>query len=215
METLYMLNRVPPFVLLTIATILWGGNFVFGRAVSSDLSPFTLAFLRWVVALIIFFPLAWKSLKQDWQKIRQHLFIVFIMALTGVAAFNTIVYIGLHYTTAINASLVNSTTPIIIYILSFFFLKERLTKWQVIGTTVSLLGVLLIISKGSFKSLLGLSFNLGDLIVLTAALSWSIYSLLVKRYSNELPGQSTFLINIMIGTVILFPFFIYELINPN
>lgn len=210
-----MLNRIPPFILLVIATLLWGGNFVFGRAVANDLSPFTLSFFRWVVALIIFFPIARSSLKRDWKQIKKHLPIVFIMALTGVAAFNTIVYIGLHYTTAINASLVNSTTPILIYILSYFFLKERLTRIQLIGTMISLTGVLLIISKGSLISFIQLSFSYGDLIVLIAAISWSIYSLLLKRYADELPTQATFLINIIIGTLILFPFFIYELINPN
>lgn len=210
-----ILNRVPPFILLIIATLLWGGNFVFGRAVANELSPFTFAFLRWVVALLIFLPITWPLLKRDWKKIKTYLPIVFLMALTGVAAFNTIVYIGLHYTTAINASLVNSTTPILIYILSFFFLKEHLTKMQIFGTTISLTGVLLIISKGSVTSLIQLSFNYGDLIILAAALSWSIYSLLLKRYANELPTQSTFLINIVIGTIMLIPFFIYELINPS
>lgn len=210
-----ILNRVPPYILLIIATLLWGGNFAFGRAVANELSPFTLAFLRWIMALIIFFPIAWTSLKRDWKQIKAHLPIVFVMALTGVVAFNTIIYIGLHYTTAINASLVNSTTPILIYILSYFFLKERLTKVQIIGTTISLTGVLLIISKGSFTSLIQLSFNYGDLIVLAAAVSWSIYSLLLKQYANELPTQSTFLVNMMIGTIILIPFFIYELFNPD
>src|SRR5699024_12569148 len=115
--------------------------------------------------------------------------------------------VGLHYTTAINASLVNSTTPILIYILSYFFLRERLTRIQVIGTLISLTGVLLIISKGSFLTLIQLSFNYGDLIVLAAAISWSIYSLLLKHYAKQLPTQSTFLVKIIFGTIILFPFF--------
>lgn len=209
------MNRIPPFMLLIIATILWGGNFVIGRAVATELPPYTLAFLRWCVALIVFLPIAWSSLKQEWYLIRKHLLVVFFMSLTGVAAFNTLVYVGLHYTTAINASLMNTSTPIIIYILSFIFLKERLTKNQLIGTAISLTGVLAIISNGSVESLLELSFNFGDLIVLIAIICWSIYSLLVKQYSNHLPGNSTFLFSIMLGTLILFPFFMYELLNPT
>ncbi|WP_254660069.1 DMT family transporter [Lysinibacillus sp. AR18-8] len=113
--------KIPPYLLLVLATLLWGGNFVIGRAVSEDIPPLTLAFLRWCVAFIIFFPIAFHQLKREWRLLKRHWFIVIILSLTGVTAFNTLVYIGLHYTTSINASLMNSSTPIMIYILSFIF----------------------------------------------------------------------------------------------
>ena len=202
--------KIPPFALLLLATLLWGGNFVIGRAVSGNISPFTLAFLRWCIAFILFLPIAYNSFKRDWRSLKAHWPIVLILALTGVATFNTLVYIGLHDTTSINASLMNSSTPILIYILSFFFLKERLTKFQLLGTALSLSGVLFILSGGSFASLLDFSFNKGDLIVLIAVCCWSIYSLLLKQYAGRLPVQSTFLSTIFLGTVMLLPFYIYE-----
>lgn len=208
------MNKVPPFILLVFATVLWGGNFVIGRAISNELPPFTLSFLRWCTAFIIFLPIAWVPLKREWRQIRKHLPIVFFMALTGVASFNTLIYLALHYTTSINASLMNTTTPIIIYILSFFFLKERLTRNQLLGTFISLLGVLFIISKGSIESLLQFSFNSGDLIVIVAVVCWAIYSLMVKQFSSKLPGSPTFLVSIFIGIIMLLPFFIYEMTNP-
>lgn len=209
------MKSIPPVVLLILATILWGGNFVIGRAVAQDLSPYTLAFLRWCTALLFFFPIAWSSLKQDWHKIRSNWPIVIIMAFTGVASFNTLVYVALHYTTSINASLVNTSTPIIIYILSFLFLKEKLTMNQILGTIISLVGVTFIISNGSIENLLGFTFNTGDLIIIIAVICWSIYSLLLKQYAVKLPGKSTFLISIIIGTLMLLPFFIYEISNPE
>lgn len=202
--------KIPPFALLLLATLLWGGNFVIGRAVSGDLPPLTFAFLRWCIAFIFFLPIAYGSFKRDWRMLKAHWPIVLILALTGVAAFNTLVYIGLHYTTSINASLMNSSTPILIYILSFIFLKERLTIFQLLGTALSLGGVLFIISGGSFASLLVFSFNKGDLIVLVAVCCWSIYSLLVKQFAGRLPGQSTFLVTIFLGTIMLLPFYVYE-----
>ena len=209
------MKNIPPFFLLLIATILWGGNFVIGRAVAGDLQPYTLAFLRWCTAFIVFFPIAWPALKRDWHKMRNHWPIILLMSLTGVASFNTLIYVALHYTTSINASLVNTSTPIIIYILSFFILKERLTNNQIIGTIISLVGVTFIISSGSLSNLLAFTFNRGDLIVIIAVISWSIYSILLKRYATKLPARATFLITIIIGVVMLLPFFIYELINPN
>lgn len=203
--------KIPPYALLLLATVLWGGNFVIGRAVSGNIPPFTLAFLRWCVAFIVFLPIAYRSLKREWHMLKEHWQIVLILAFTGVAAFNTLVYIALHYTTSINASLMNSSTPIMIYILSFVFLKEKLSSFQILGTALSLSGVLFIISGGSFASLVDFTFNKGDLIVVVAVFCWSIYSLLVKHYAGRLPGQSTFLVTIFIGAIMLLPFYLYEI----
>lgn len=204
------MKRIPPHALLILATILWGGNFVIGRAVASDIPPLILSFFRWVVAFIVFLPIVWPYLKKDWPKIRKNFGIVIILSVTGVATFNTLVYLALHYTTSINASLMNATTPIVIYLLSYFFIKEKLTSKQMIGALLSLIGVLFIISRGSLELLTTLSFNFGDMLMLIAVLSWSIYSLLTKQYSDQLPVNTTFFVTIVIGILFLTPFFIYE-----
>ncbi|MEK3937682.1 DMT family transporter [Sporosarcina sp. FSL W7-1349] len=209
------MNKVPPFVLLVFATILWGGNFVIGRGIASELPPFTLSFLRWCTAFLVFLPIAWLPLKREWRQLKEHWRTVIFMAITGVASFNTLIYVALHHTTSINASLMNTSTPIIIYILSFVFLKEKLTHNQLIGTLISLLGVLFIISKGSFESLLQFSFNQGDLIVIIAVICWAIYSLLVKQYAMRLPSSPTFLVSIFLGIIMLLPFYLYETMNPD
>ena len=207
--------KFPPAFLLILATILWGGNFVIGRAVTGDIPPVTLALLRWGVAMIVFLPIGIKHLKKDWSKLLAHWKIVIVLSITGVAAFNTLVYIGVYDTTSINASLMNSATPIFIYLLSFFFLKEKLSRNQLIGTLISLIGVVFILSGGTLDSLKHFSFNRGDLIILTAVLCWSIYSLLIKQYSDRLPGLSTFFITIVIGAIMLVPFSAYEMASSE
>ena len=207
--------KFPPQLLLILATLLWGGNFVIGRAVTGDIPPITLAFLRWCVAFIVFLPIAYSRVKREWHMIKANWPAVIVMAITGVACFNTLVYIGVYYTTSINASLMNSSTPIIIYILSFIFLKERLSKFQLIGTALSLAGVVFILSKGSLETLLSFSFNKGDLIVLIAVFCCGVYSLLVKQYAGRLPGYSTFLVTIALGVMMLLPFTIYELMTTS
>ncbi|HWL12890.1 MAG TPA: DMT family transporter [Ureibacillus sp.] len=207
--------KFPPYLLLVFATVLWGGNFVIGRAVSGDIPPFTLAFLRWCLAFLVFFPFAIKQVRADWPKLKSNWKIVLVLSFTGVFAFNTLVYIGVYYTTSINASLMNSTTPIFIYLLSFFFLKERLTRYQLIGTGISLMGVIFILSGGSLESLQQFTFNKGDLIVVLAVFCWSIYSLLIKHYSQVLPGLSTFLATIAVGAIMLFPFSLVEFLTAD
>lgn len=207
--------KFPPQLLLVLATLLWGGNFVIGRAVTGDIPPITLAFLRWCVAFIVFLPIVYSRVRREWPMIKANWPAVIVMAITGVACFNTLVYIGVYYTTSINASLMNSSTPIIIYILSFIFLKERLSKFQLIGTALSLSGVMFILSKGSLETLLSFSFNKGDLIVLIAVFCWGVYSLLVKQYAGRLPGYSTFLVTIALGVLMLLPFTVYELMTTS
>lgn len=204
------MKKLNPYALLVLATLLWGGNFVIGRAITSSLPPFTLSFFRWCTAFLIFLPFAWPYLQKEWNLVKKRWVIVVIMALTGITGFNTLLYIALHYTTSINASLVNTSTPIVIYILSFIMLKERLNKNQIIGTVLSLFGILFILSKGSLGILLKFSFNSGDLIVIAAVICWGIYSLLIKQYTGKLPVFSTFLVCMIIGIIMLFPFFIHE-----
>ncbi|WNB92375.1 DMT family transporter [Bacillus sp. NEB1478] len=204
------MKKVNPYALLILATLLWGGNFVIGRAVTSSLPPFTLSFFRWCTALLIFLPFAWGSLQKEWDSVKKYWPIVILMAITGITGFNTLLYIALHYTTSINASLVNTSTPIVIYLLSFIVLKERLNKNQIIGTVLSLLGILFILSKGSLALLMKFSFNSGDLIVIAAVICWGIYSLLIKQFAGRLPGFSTFAVCMVLGIILLLPFFIHE-----
>jgi drug/metabolite transporter (DMT)-like permease len=204
------LNKRIPYFLLVLATILWGGNFVIGRAITDSMPPFTLSLLRWCTALIIFLPFAWPHLKKEYAQLKKNWHILILMSITGIAGFNSLLYLALHYTTSINASLVNTSTPIVIYILSFFILREQLNRNQMIGTVLSLAGLFFILSKGSLAVLVNFSFNFGDFIVLAAVVCWSIYSILIKRYTGILPGYSTFLVCIAVGILVLLPFAFYE-----
>ena len=204
-------SKALPYVLLIIATMIWGGNFVIGRAISDEVPPLTLAFLRWVVAVMIFLPLAWKEIAANKEVIKEHWKALLLMGLTGVAGFNTLVYLGLHYTTSINASLVNTITPLIIIVLSYFLLKEAIVYNQLLGLVLSISGVLLILSSGSLNTILTLSFNIGDLIVFAAVILWGIYSIIIKYNSNRIPLYTSLAIPMIIGMFILLPFSLWEL----
>ncbi|MQR95903.1 DMT family transporter [Fictibacillus phosphorivorans] len=205
------MQKVNPYVLLVVANLIWGGNFVIGRAITSSLPPVTLSFLRWCTAFLIFLPFAVPFLRKEWQMLKKHWQIVLILSITGITGFNTLLYIALHYTTSINASIVNTSTPILLFLLSFVFLKEKLNAKQIAGALLSLIGLLFIISKGSIAVLLQLSFNKGDLIVIGAVICWSIYSLLIRRYAGILPTYSTFIVTAFFGILILLPFSIHEM----
>lgn len=204
------MNWKSPYILLVIAALLWGGNFVIGRGFADTMPPFTLAFIRWIVAFLFFFPFAKNELvaniplwKKEWKTL-------FWMSLTGIVGFNTLLYIAVHYTTSINAALINAPTPALIALLSFIFLKEKVHIRHILGIVFSIIGVTWIVSRGSLEALLSFSINKGELWMLVAITSWSIYSVIVKKNTGKLPAAGSFLVTIIIGIVILAPFAVYE-----
>ncbi|WLD94262.1 DMT family transporter [Alkalihalobacillus sp. AL-G] len=201
-----------PYFYLVCATLLWGGNFVIGRAVSDQLPPLTLSLFRWLLALLIILPFTWKEFRKNLPLLKAYRIPIVGMALTGIIGFNSLLYIALHYTTSINAALVNTSAPFIMSLLSFLLLKERLSRIQKLGILLSFIGVSWIVSKGSWTILFSLSFNKGDLIMLFAVILWGLYSILIKRYASELPQASTFMLSMAIGVVLLIPFSISELL---
>jgi drug/metabolite transporter (DMT)-like permease len=203
------------YFLLVLANMIWGGNFVIGRIGGDYFPPFTFSLLRWLIAFLLLTPFMLKHLKSDWKILWSHKWIVLLLTITGISGYNTIVYFALHFTTSINAAVVNSTTPLFIAIFSIFVLRERLTFIQVAGIGLSIIGVLFILSKGSLEVLQELSFNIGDLFVLIAVVCWSLYSIIVKKYSNILPTNTTLYVTSFIGIFILFPFSMFELRQPD
>lgn len=207
------MNRLTVLFLLVTATALWGGNFVIGRSFVNTLPPFALALFRWIVAFFTLLPFGLKELKNNQKIWKEHRIALLFMALTGIAMFNTLVYIAVHYTTSINASLINSSTPIMIMILSVIFLREKLSWKQGIGIILSLIGVLFIISRGEWSQILSLTFNKGEMWMLLAVTTWAIYSILVKKFGGIFPQYGSFLYTIIVGIIMLIPFASYEYIK--
>jgi len=204
-----------PYILLVIATFLWGGNFVVGSQLVAHIPPITLALLRWITALLILLPLYGRDVWDKRDIILRHWRAVCLLAVTGVFAFNTVVYIAVQHTTSINASLMNSATPIIIVMLSLIFLQERLTITRMLGIWISLIGVLWIISRGSIENILGLAFNRGDLWMLLAVTLWAIYSIIMKKYAGTLPTNELFAVTVLIAVLLLLPFSAVEWMVGN
>jgi hypothetical protein len=100
------------WTLLVFASLFWAGNIVIGRAVAGRVPPITLAYWRWTGAVIVAIGFAWPFLKRDWPVLRRHWGMLLLLSATGVASYNTMSYIGLQYTTALNALVLQSAMPV-------------------------------------------------------------------------------------------------------
>lgn len=199
-----------PYFLLTMTVLFWAGNFVTARAVHGDFPPLTMSFTRWTLALLIILPFVLPRLWRKRQIIRDHLKILILLGIVGVASFNSLIYLGVQTTQASNATLMQSAIPIIILVISTLFLGERAAAKQWFGVFISLSGVAALVSRGSMDNLLALSFNSGDLWILTAVLCWSVYSVLLRWKPVELDGFTFFGFTVTVAVIVLCPFMLME-----
>lgn len=176
-----------PYLLLVVATVIWGGNFVVGRAVHSAIPPLGLTFWRWVISGLILLAFTAPGIWAHRDLILKHFRLLFALAFSGMAIFHSFVYIALGTTTAINATLVLASMPLVIPVVSYLFGEERLSLRQGAGIAISFIGVGTIITRGDMSILLNLAFAPGDLWILGAVVAWSVYSVMLRRVPKELP----------------------------
>ncbi len=202
-------SRLSAFLLLALANLFWSGNWIAGRALRDAFDPVTLNFWRWVVAAVALAPFALPGLRGKWALIRRHAGILLLLAFTGVAIFQTLVYLGLRSTLAVNAVLLNSSMPLFMLLCSWAIERERASPMQVAGMLISLAGILVILSRGEPGALLQLEFHGGDGWILLAMPVWGIYSVLLKRRPPELGGLEFLFVISVAGVLLLSPGFVF------
>lgn len=199
-----------PYLFLVLAALFWSGNFIIGRGMHDVVPPIALSFWRWGVAFLILFPFAAQRFWEQRRLLRKHWRFLAMQGVLGVTCFNTLVYIGLQSTGAINAVLVNSTIPVMIVFITYALFRERITLRQGIGGLVSLFGVIWVVTHGAPTTLFSLHGSQGDLWVLAAALTWASYSVFLRFYPEGLHPLAFLLSIVGAGLIALTPFYAWE-----
>ena len=192
------------------ATIIWSGNFIVARGLIDTIPPVSLAYWRWLVAVIALTPLAIKPLITDWPIIKSNILYICITSILGVSLFNTLIYIASHTTTAINLSLIAITFPVFIILLSRILYHELLSVNKGLGVFLVTLGIVALITKGDVSVLKSIDFAKGDLWMLLAAITFAVYSLMLKKKPKQLGTRSFQLMTFSVGLLFLTPFYIWE-----
>ena len=138
-----------PYLVLLLPPLFWAGNFIVGRAFSSDLGAITMSFYRWLLALVLLLPVTFQTVRVELQIILKNLPILSLLALLSVASFNVLLYLGLRDTAATNALLINSSIPVWIVLFGVIFYGDSLTTRRGLGIAVSLAGVSFLILSDS------------------------------------------------------------------
>ena len=199
------------YAALAATSALWAGNTIAGRALADDLPPVAFSFWRWMLVLAILAPLVAGELRHHWPAVRRHWRTLAALGLMSTALYHAWVFWVLHYTTAINAQLLNSTIPLWVMLIGWAAFGARPAGREWIGFAVSALGVAAILAHGDWRRLAALDLNAGDLMMLAAMINWAVYTILLARSGVTLPGLSFVFVTGAFGVAGLLPFYVWEL----
>lgn len=192
--------------LLTLPPLFWAGNAVVARMIVGEVPPVALSLARWVIALALLLPFAWRAALRHRAILARHWRILLAIGPLGVGAYNTLQYIALQTSTPLATSLIASSSPVFILALGALVFGERTRSAQWLGAALSVGGVLLVMARGDPANLAQLAFVPGDLIMLVANLTWTLYTWLLRRHRPDLPFAPLLLVQVAIGVVAIAPF---------
>lgn len=202
----------PAYAGLVLTPLFWAGNAVVARSVVDTIPPVSLAFLRWCIAFAILLPFALPGIRRQWPVILRHRGSMLALATFSVGAFNTLLYLAAVTTTALNITLVNATIPIMVALLSWLILGDRTRPVQAAGIAIALVGMLVIVGRGSLDTFARLAFQPGDLIMVAAVSSWGLFSVLLRRQSVPLDPLTFLTVQIGLGILVILPFYVADLL---
>jgi drug/metabolite transporter (DMT)-like permease len=197
------------YAILVLTMLCLSLNHIIGRAVHEQVPPVGLSFWRWLLAAVMLAPLVWRR-RQATIAIYRRRWRTFLLLGTLIVGATTVILVALNFTGATNIALINATQPTMTVVLSWLLFRERLSPLQAFGILCAFIGVLAMLSRGESATLLGLDFNVGDVIALAAMGAFAAYAVNLRRLPAELSAPEALLGIILGGCIGLLPFYLAE-----
>lgn len=190
---------------LIITNIIWGASAPIFKWALDDIPPFSFAFFRFFLSALILLPFTLHTLKVK----KADLIKLSVLAFFGFFIHISLFLIALTVSSSINAPVIASSAPIFLLLGSFIFLKEKIRKKVLIGTVISLIGVILIIIRPIFENGMDGAI-LGNIFFLIATISFVIYTIMLKDYKLPYSSFTVTFYMFLFSTIIFLPFFLWE-----
>jgi drug/metabolite transporter (DMT)-like permease len=188
----------------------WSGNAIVGRALAGVVPPFGLSLMRWTIAFLAVIPFAAAEIIEKREIIFHRWRFLLALGLLGLTICNSLGYLGLQWTTAINAGLINSAGPMLTLLAAFILHRERAAPLQILGVCISLIGVLVIVLRGDLAAIVHLAINIGDIALLIGVSTWSVYTVLLRGAPRELSPVALLAVLFAIGGLTVLPLHLVE-----
>lgn len=205
-------NNIKYYLLMVLATIMWAGAFIAGKLGINEFTPVILTYLRILVAFLILFPIMKKRNPKNWKLDKESYGLVLSLGLVGMTGYHLLFFNALRFTTASNASVINAFNPLITAVFAAIILKDKLSFKKITLIITAFLGVTLTITQWDLSIITSGGFNIGDLLMLSGATSWAIYSILVKKGMKKMSPMKLTTYSFLACVIILTPFALKEII---
>ncbi|MEO2219751.1 DMT family transporter [Chromobacterium vaccinii] len=201
-----------PYLCLILAACFWGGNYVIGHILVESMDPIFLSAARWLLTAVLLLALYRRQVAAQWPAMKRSMGTVVFLALCGQVLFPITLYIGLQYTSSLNAAIYLSTTPALVLIINKIFFKERIAQQSIWGVVLSSIGVAYLVLQGNLAHAEALrSLNRGDLWTMGSAISWALYCAFLRIKPKEINGNAFVAVSATIGAIALLPILLFSL----
>lgn len=168
------------YIFLLITTLGWAGNAVIAKFAVGHIGPFSLSAARWTIAFVLISAISIPQIRKDWEAVRKNWALLLALGAAGFAGFNALLYSALKYTSAINCVIEQAGIPGIIFIANFILFRMKVSVAQIIGFSITLIGVALTATNGSLSSISDLHLNFGDGLMLIAVILYAGYTVALR-----------------------------------
>lgn len=191
------------YAYLVLANLFWAGNYVFAPIVLREFTSLQTVFIRWAAAVLPLLLLAqlierprWRAALREWP---QHL----VQALLGIVGYTLLMYQGLLTVDSLDASLLGAINPALIMILAAIVIKERPGGRVIGGAALSIVGAIIVITRGNPAELVSTGLSVGDLWILASVLTWTFYS--VNARNVRTPPVTATALQAVVAVALLTP----------
>jgi len=194
------------YMLLTLAAMFWGGNYVIGRVLVESADPIIMTEARWALTAILLSLIYFKKVAANFAKIKASIGSILTFSILGQVMFPATLYIGLQYTSSLNAAIYMSVCPCMVILINRVIFKDEVSKSNYLGIFLSTLGVIYLILKGEITNLESFQhLNQGDAWTMLSSASWALYCSLMRKKDKTIDGNAFVTICSIIGSIILIP----------
>ncbi len=205
-------NILKAHIALLGANLIYGVNYIIAKGIMPQkIGPSAFVFIRLICATSLFWILKSVAFKEKIaKKDRPRLM---LCGLLGAAANQLLFFHGINLTSPVDASIIMTTTPVIVLVFSFFLLKEKITPTKLLGISIGSIGAIVLIVYGNNSG--GTSSFLGNLFVILNATCYGLYLVIVKPLMKKYNAITVISWVFLFGFIFMLPFGINDFLNTN
>lgn len=188
------------------AVLIWSLNITVTRYVADFISPVSISFYRWLIAFIILTPFLLPKVWKNRQLVMPHLKQLAVLSAFGMVLYQGLAYGAAHYTTATNMGIINAFIPVFTIFVSILILKDIPNRYAVVGSLISLFGLLYVMSQGNFSALIQSGGHWGDVVMVIAVFFYAFYGVFLKKWQLKIPLLISLYVQIGFALVYHLPF---------